>query len=126
MEQVLEVAEFKSLAKLVGITKVSPGLKINQNGYPYVTLYRKDGKATNVYFSRASAQSVIDTIGEGNSVKNYILSTSIAKTVNEGGETRYKFTSPNNRESLFEDDNDVTNFNVEEFVKQFESQAVTA
>ena len=124
-EQTLEAIEFKTLAKSVGITQVSPGLKINGSGYPYVTVYTKNGKWTNLYFSTTSAPIVVDTIGEGNPVKNYLLSVSVAKTVNANGEVRYKFTSPNKRESLFDDEPSTSNFNVEEFVKVFDSQAVT-
>jgi len=125
MEQTLETIEFKTLAKLVGITQVSPGLKVNSSGYPYVTVYTKNGKWTNLYFSSKSAPIVVDTIGEGNPIKNYLLSVSVAKTINADGEVRYKFTSPNKRESLFDDEPTTSNFNVEDFVKVFDSQAVT-
>ena len=125
MEQTLEAMEFKQLAKLAGVNEVSPGLKINGSGYPYVTLYNKSGKWTNIYFSVSSAPIVVNTIGESNPVKNYLLSVSVAKTVNANGEVRYKFTSPNKRESLFDDEIPTSNFNVEEFVSIFDSQTVT-
>ena len=125
MEQTLETMEFKQLAKLAGVNQVSPGLKINGSGYPYVTLYNKSGKWTNIYFSVSSAPIVVNTIGESNPVKNYLLSVSVAKTVNANGEVRYKFTSPNKRESLFDDEIPTSNFNVEEFVAIFDSQTVT-
>jgi hypothetical protein len=125
MEQTLEAMEFKQLAKLAGVNQVSPGLKVNGSGYPYVTLYNKSGKWTNIYFSVNSAPIVVNTIGEGNPVKSYLLSVSIAKTINKDGEIRYKFTSPNKRESLFDDEPTTSNFNVEDFVAIFDNQTVT-
>jgi len=119
----MQTIEFKRLFKAANLKNFSV-LRVNTNGYPFVTVMNANNRATNLYFSKNASGLVLDTFGEGKSVKNYLQSASVVKTENEAGEMRYKITSQGEYET-FEDVETEIDFDLALFAKEFESQTVT-
>jgi hypothetical protein len=113
-----------------GIVKGYGTLKVNASGYPFITLLTKNSKSTNIYFSKKSSESIVDTFGEGGDITDFLRKANVVLTLNEKGEERYKLTGNSEYTSaadalgvVVEDESD---FDYSRFEKEFQSQAVTA
>lgn len=98
----LKVVTVGAFAKAKGFTQISPKVRINQNGYPYITFIDTANKAENVYFSKNAAKDRHE--GEVIS-KEMLKAVSVAETTNAKGELRIKLVSSDRLEleSLLED-----------------------
>jgi hypothetical protein len=77
----------KSYCVEQGFTAVSPSIRENANGYPFITLLRgKD--AENIYFSINAASEV----SAGSSTKDIFAKLYVANVENANGEARVKLT----------------------------------
>ena len=90
---------FKDFCKAEGVTAIHNAVRVNQNGYFYITVLR-GSVAENIYFSKKASAEV----SEGVSVKSiaYLLFTNSA--VNAQGETRIKLSFAGNSSYLDIDD----------------------
>lgn len=98
----LQVVTVGAFAKAKGFTQISPKVRINQNGYPYITFIDAANKAENVYFSKNAAKDR----HEGEVItKEMLKSISVAETKNAKNEDRIKLVSSDRLEleSLLED-----------------------
>ena len=83
-EQQISVQEF---CKANNFIQIGNHVRVNQNGYPYVTFINKDNRAENVYFSKKASE----TVGEGKAIQaGFFKPFNINPTVNETGEVRIK------------------------------------
>lgn len=127
----MEVIDFRTLVQK-GLVRNYSVLRINASGYPFVTILNKANRASNLYFSKNSSASVIDTFGEGADITEFLKAAQVVKTVNAENEVRYKlsssgdYKSSNSLAETFGVQLEEQNFNLEEFAKQFESNTVTA
>ena len=68
-------------------------LRVNANGYPYITFITRDSKSNNVYFGKKSTDAIeMDGLIEGDSVKHLMATASLIDTLNEKGEQRFKLS----------------------------------
>lgn len=78
-------------------------LRINSNGYPYVTLVRATAKgtmSTNVYFGKKSAEAVLNEADEGDKVTSLLADAVLVHVENADGDKRWKVSvTPANVES---------------------------
>lgn len=80
----ISVKEFMISAGFVEIVKT---VRVNQNGYPYVTFITTSNEAENIYFSRNAAKLV----DEGSVIeKGFFNPFRIAEVTNNAGEKRIK------------------------------------
>jgi hypothetical protein len=87
----MSVKEFVTSKAFVSLV---PVVRVNENGYPFITFIDKDNKAENVYFSREASKAV----DAGVPVDKAMLSTyQIGITHNAQGEERIKLISNSNR-----------------------------
>lgn len=94
----LKTTSIKDFAKSKGFVNIVPRVRINDNGYPYVTFLDIDNKAENIYFSRKAAEQV----AEGTPVDASLLSKhQIGFPKNADGEERIKLISNSERVDLF-------------------------
>ena len=128
----MQSTNFKTLIQK-GIVKTISKLRVNANGYPYITLLNKQNRAANLYFSKNSSQGVIDTFGEGSNVLELLKNAQVVLTENADGESRYKISLSGNYESqtalaaIFGVElEDASDFDFAEFAKQFETETVSA
>jgi Na+-transporting NADH:ubiquinone oxidoreductase subunit NqrA len=95
----MEVQSIKEFAAAKGFTTVASHVRVNTNGYPYVTFINEKNEAENVYFSKKGAESV----SEGTTVTAELLKQfQIGTTTNAAGEERVKLISNSERVSLME------------------------
>lgn len=86
----LQVLTVKEFAKSNGFVQLVPAVRVNINGYPYITFIKEDNKAENIYFSKTAAMAV----AAGTPVDKHLLSVyQIGITTNEAGEERIKLIS---------------------------------
>jgi len=52
------VETIKGFAKSKGFVQISPAIRTNVNGYPFITFINAKNEAENVYFSKNSAKAV--------------------------------------------------------------------
>ncbi len=64
-------------------------VRVNQNGYPFVTLLTEDGDAENLYLSKRLAEGAV----EGDSPSKY-KDCVVKEVTNAAGELRLKLCSP--------------------------------
>lgn len=127
----MQVIDFKTLVQK-GLIRNYSVLRINTSGYPFVTILNKANRANNLYFSKNSAQSVLDTFGEGQDITEFLKTAQVVKTTNQDGEVRYKLSSSGDYKSnssiadAFGVQLEEQDFDIEEFAKQFEQQTVSA
>ncbi len=94
----LKAMSIKDFAKSKGFMNIVPRVRINENGYPYVTFIDSDNKAENIYFSKKAAEQV----AEGTPVDASLLAKhQIGITTNAEGEERIKLISNSERVDLF-------------------------
>ena len=87
----------KEFAGQKGFTQLAPAVRVNTNGYPFLTFIDKDNKAENIYFSKKAAQGV----AAGQVVtKDFLACYQIGVTKNEAGEERIKLISNSERVNL--------------------------
>lgn len=71
-----------------------PTVRVNENGYPYITFIDVNNKAENIYFSKESSKAVAaGTVVDKQLLTNY----QIGITTNAAGEKRTKLVSNSNR-----------------------------
>lgn len=73
---------------LIGLTEIVPKVRINSNGYPYVTFINSDNVATNIYFTVNAS----DTVSEGQDLREIASDLQIVFVKNELGEDRIKLS----------------------------------
>lgn len=94
----LKVESIKDFAKSKGFMQLAPAVRINTNGYPFITFIDSNNVAENIYFSKAAAEAV----AEGTPVDKSLLARhQIGITKNEAGEERIKLISNSERVDLF-------------------------
>ena len=77
-----------------GFTQIVPVVRVNENGYPYITFIDGANKAENIYFSKAASKAVT----AGTPVDKAMLSVyQIGMTTNAAGEERIKLISNSER-----------------------------
>lgn len=80
-----------------GFESVAPKVRVNKNGYPYLTFIDKDNVAENIYFSKNGAALVT----EGQTVDKTLLDQfQVGETTNGTGEVRMKLITNSERVSL--------------------------
>ena len=73
---------------LIGLTEIVPKVRVNSNGYPYVTFINSDNVATNIYFTVNAS----DTVSEGQDLREIAHDLQIVFVKNELGEDRIKLS----------------------------------
>lgn len=87
---------FKQYCIDTKVVSIAKSVRVNANGYPYITILREDSIAENIYFSKlASAE-----IAEGMAVKSIANSLFVANTINGDGEARTKLSFKNSYEDM--------------------------
>lgn len=95
-ENALRTISMQEFAASKGFTQVVPTVRANANGYPYLTFLNENNEAENVYFSKASAESIEPNEDIGPKLKTF----QIGFTKNEAGEERIKIISNSSRKNL--------------------------
>lgn len=99
----LIVVAVKDFMKQNGFTQVHREVRVNTNGYPYITFINAKNEAENIYFSKGAADmpeaSVGTQIGKG-----YFDNFNVATTTNEKGEERIKLVRTGSSTRLDIDD----------------------
>ena len=72
----------------VVLTEIVPKIRVNANGYPYVTFINSDNVATNIYFTVNAS----DTVSEGQDLREIASDLQIVFVKNELGEDRIKLS----------------------------------
>ena len=123
-----------------GAFDVISTLKINTNGYPFVTLIKTapnggKSKSTNIYFGKASSELVLNTFEIGDSVLKAVIDADVVLTENAAGEKRFKISLPKAdrkyesssamAEAFGEKDNQEIDFNFDLFKAEFKSAEIT-
>jgi hypothetical protein len=127
----MEVIDFRTLVQK-GIVRNYSVLRVNASGYPFVTILNKANRASNLYFSKNSSQNVLDTFGEESDITEFLKTAQVVKTANADGDVRYKLSSSGDYKSsssladAFGVQLEQTDFDLNEFAKQFETQTVSA
>jgi hypothetical protein len=127
----MEVIDFRTLVQK-GIVRNYSVLRVNASGYPFVTILNKANRASNLYFSKNSSQNVLDTFGEENDITEFLKTAQVVKTANADGDVRYKLSSSGDYKSsssladAFGVQLEQTDFDLNEFAKQFETQTISA
>ena len=93
--EILRVS-FKAFCQAEGITSIHKTIRVNTNGYPFVTVLRGD-VAENIYFSKKASAEV----SEGEVVKSIANTLFVNTAVNSNGESRTKLSFAGN--SSYED-----------------------
>ena len=93
--EILRVS-FRDFCKSEGITSICKKVRVNENGYPYITVLR-GSDAENIYFSKKAAAEV----DEGLEVKSIANLLYVNTAVNSNGESRTKLSFAGN--SSYED-----------------------
>lgn len=90
----MPIKDFVANKKFVQIV---PVVRVNTNGYPFITFIDKDNVAENVYFSKRASQAV----AAGTPVTKEMLAVyQIGITTNEQGEERIKLITNSDRVEL--------------------------
>lgn len=90
----LSTFTIKEFCAKQGFVQISPAVRTNVNGYPYLTFIKGDNTAENIYFSRKAAAA----LGAGVPVTKDMLKVyQIGITKNEQGEDRVKLISNSER-----------------------------
>ena len=91
---------FKAFCFAEGITAIHKSIRVNTNGYPFITVLR-GADAENIYFSKKASAEV----AEGQSVKSIASQLYVNVAVNQQGESRTKLSFAGN--STYEDIDDM-------------------
>lgn len=125
----METISFRKLVQDRHVKSFST-LRINTNGYPFVTLLGKDSSAMNIYFGRTSAGLILDNAEEGDGIAKMLKDANVIKVDNEG-EIRYKliipqgnnYTSISEMEEIFGVEASADDFDVKQFLQSFSTVA---
>ena len=90
----METQSIKQFCNSKGFTQLTPSIRMNANGYPFLTFIDANNVAENVYFSKNAAKSV--AVGQALS-KELLSQWQIASTINADGELRIKIISNSER-----------------------------
>ena len=83
----LKTQTIKDFCKERGFVSLSNHVRVNVNGFPYVTFINEKNEAENVYFSKGAAAEVV----EGQAVdKELVTKYKIIEATNADGEVRFK------------------------------------
>ena len=82
------IESVKAFCAKNAIIEVVPKVRVNDNGYPYVTFINKDNEATNVYFSINAA----GTVEENQDIREIAKDLQIVYVKNAAGEDRIKLS----------------------------------
>jgi len=87
----LKSRSLRDFAKAEGFTAINPKVRVNANGYPFLTLVKPDGKggsvAENIYFSKGSADTALGMETIDAETRGNLL---VCEVTNEAGEKRLK------------------------------------
>ena len=83
-------ASLRKVVTELGITTIS-ALRMNESGYPYVTLITKGSASNNLYFGKGSAE-VLPVAGS--KIIHLLKDATIVQTENSEGEQRFKLSIP--------------------------------
>ncbi len=93
----MEVQTIKDFTKAQGFVQLAPTIRVNTNGYPFITFIKEDNVAENIYFSKNAATIV----KSGDAVtKQLLASLQIAAVTNADNEIRVKLISNSDRIEL--------------------------
>lgn len=85
--ETIQTVLVKDFMLSAGFTQVIKMVRINSNGYPYITFVDEKNVATNIYFSKNASKLV----AEGQAIeKGFFNPFRIAETTNALGEKRIK------------------------------------
>lgn len=129
-EAALKSISFKELVRNKVVTTYSK-LRINENGYPYITLLR-GSMSSNVYFGKNSSAIILANYKTGDDITKELVKADVVLTINDNAEERFKISLSNNSKyatasdiaDAFGLDNEVadTNFDVLGFANTFEGK----
>lgn len=90
----LKVLTLKEFCASKGFTQLAPSVRVNENGYPFITFIDANNVAENVYFSKAASQAV----AAGTPIDKAMLSVyQIGVTTNADGAERMKLITNSDR-----------------------------
>lgn len=90
----MRVETIKAFAQSRGFISVADSIRVNENGYPFVTFVDDKNVAENVYFSKEAGNSIVaGQVIDGDTLKGF----QIGYTMNEAGEERIKLISNSKR-----------------------------
>lgn len=90
----MDTQSIKQFCNSRGFTQLTPSIRVNVNGYAFITFIDAKNAAENVYFSKASAKSV----SAGQVLTKELLSQwQVAIATNAEGELRTKIISNSER-----------------------------
>lgn len=96
----LETISVRDWMQANGFVQVYKEVRVNENGYPYVTFINADNKAENVYFSKNESK----THHEGMAIeRGFFDNLQIADVANADGEVRTKLVGLNSNRIGVED-----------------------
>lgn len=129
----METISFRKLVQDRHVKSFST-LRINENGYPFVTLLGNNSTSMNIYFGKKSAQIVTDNAEEGDGIALMLKDANVIKTFNENGELRYKmsltqgsnYASTSELEEIFGVEASAGDFDVKEFLQAFSTVATVS
>lgn len=90
----MKTMSVKQFASEKGFTQIVPKVRVNENGYPYVTFIDGKNEAENIYFSKRAAEQVSDSM---ELTKEVLAGHQIGFVTNEAGEERVKLISNSER-----------------------------
>jgi len=128
----MEKISLRALVKGKHVNTISV-LRLNENGYPYVTFIKQSGGVTssnNVYFdAKTSAPLILSKCVEGENILKHLVNADIFQVENKEGETRFKiyiggdtskYATASQLEELFGlEENTEVDFSLEKFNKEF-------
>lgn len=114
----------KTLVKKGLVTNISP-LRINKNGFPYVTLLRGNS-SNNLYFGKKTAEVVLGTFNVGDNIQQYLLDADVVEVPKDSrNEAQFKLvksTSEYGSEGAFMEAfgiEEQVDFPITDFTKEF-------
>lgn len=112
------------------IKSFSP-VRINTNGYKYITCLNPKGEANNVYLGKGTAERMPIGMELRQLTKEQLDNMKLIKTINENGEVRFKFgmagiSDYTTAEALFEDLETSIGFDLHEFKAEFTAKPAEA
>lgn len=118
----------KTLVKKGLVTNISP-LRVNKNGFPYVTLLRGNA-SNNLYFGKNTANVVLGTFSVGDNIQQYLLDADVIEVPEDSrNEAQFKLvksTSEYGSEGSFLEAfgvEETTDFPITDFTKEFATKA---
>lgn len=128
----MQSISFKSLY-LAKVFSTITKLRVNKNGYHFITLINKNGEANNLYFSKNSDGYIGANYEVGEDITSLLVKSEIVAVENADGELRHKITlqgstdyiGANVLDELFGVETAV-DFNIENFKAEFSAEEAPA